>query len=252
MFDVNTAVGEWPFQRHGVNTIPELRLRLKQAGVSGALVSHLGCVLAEDPLPYNSDLFADLGRSRKLLPVPVVNPRLPGWEKDLAGLYGRRRRPIAIKVLPAYHNYTLRSPRFNELVAYCVAHAVPILLQLRLDDERTRYFGLKVRVVKPSHVVDLADRWPAARVILLNAYLPEVREIAASTRNTWFDTSFAEWFYTSRLIREAVPPGRILFGSHTPLLETRAAAMKIFDGPITAGLAQRIGHENATKLFDLP
>lgn len=249
MIDVNAAYGPWPFQEHGILTGRRLARHLGDVGVTQALVTHLGAVFAPDPHAHNLKLCRELAGIPSLHPVPTLNPALRGWRRDLDEL---PLRPIAVRLLPTYHNYRLNNPRLREFASYCADEGLPTLLQLRMDDERTRYFGLRIPLLKTGDVAEFVGRHPALRLAVLNAYLPEIREIAPAAPSVLFDTSFAEWLFTVEELLESVDAGRILFGSHTPLLETSASSMKVFEAVYDRSVKRRIALSNAARFFQNP
>lgn len=69
--------------------------------------------------------------------------------------------------------------------------------------------------------------------------------------NLLFDIAFAEWMYTMGEMRSVVPVDRIFFGSHTPMLTTRSAVMKLMDSTLEDQEKDAIGRENAMRFFKL-
>ena len=248
MIDVNVSVGMWPFQASEFGTVEPLLRHLRRQGITSALISHLGGVFAPDPNQSNVLIANALLRSRNYHAIPIVNPALNGWRRDLEALPAR---PLAVRIVPAYHNYSLRNRRLREFVEYCVSKGTPICLQVRLDDERTRYFGLKLRRLDVTDIGDLATRYPEATFVILNAYLPEIKELAPVSTNTVFDTSFAEWLYTVECLLDVVDESRLLFGSHTPLLATQAVIMKVFDQSTPARTRTKLASTNARRVFGI-
>lgn len=249
ILDVNVSVGPWPFNPHQFVEVGPLISHLKSNGIRGGLISHLGGVFDADPNDHNVALSEALERSRSFFAVPIVNPIIRMWRQDVTALPGPR--PRAIRILPSYHNYTLKDRRLRDLCRYAEDEGLPLCLQMRLDDERTRYFGLRLKAIPHGHVTDLAARFPDLKLVVLNSYLPELEAIAKSADNVLFDTSFAEWLYSTERMIEAAGPRRILFGSHTPLLETGASVMKVFEAVIPKSARSAIASGNAARTFGL-
>jgi len=86
---------------------------------------------------------------------------------------------------------------------------------------------------------------------VLNSYMDEARRILKEAPNAHVDTSFSEWLYSVEALTEGLDESRVMFGSHTPLLETRASIMKVFDGHESLTTRQRIGVTNAKRVFGL-
>jgi predicted TIM-barrel fold metal-dependent hydrolase len=249
MIDINVSFGVWPFQPNRMATVARLAAHFRREGIEQALISHLGGVLAPDPHEFNVELAKALLRRNGMDAVPIVNPRLGCWRRDLAALPGAA--PISIRILPAYHDYTLRSRAARDVAWYAKDSDIPLCVQLRLDDERSRYFGLHLRVVKVDDVLALAGRIPETRFVVLNSYMDEARRILKEAPNAHVDTSFSEWLYSVEALTEGLDESRVMFGSHTPLLETRASIMKVFDGHESLATRRRIGVTNAKRVFGL-
>lgn len=249
MIDVNVSFGQWPFQPNRIETVDHLASLLRREGIEQALVSHLGGVFAPDPHEFNTEIATALRRRSTLHAVPIVNPRIVGWWRDLESLPGPA--PVTIRLLPTFHGYTLRSRTAREVADFARDANLPICVQLRLDDERSRYFGLKLRAINIDDVISLADRRSDTSFVILNTYMDEARRLLAETSDVHVDTSFAEWLYSVDRLTDGLDASRVLFGSHTPLLETRASVMKVFDGHQGVSLRKRIGVTNARRVFGL-
>jgi predicted TIM-barrel fold metal-dependent hydrolase len=124
-----------------------------------------------------------------------------------------------------------------------------LMIQMRYEDERDRYFALNVYGPKIDQVVRLADRFSESEILCLNCYLTEAQELGQRTSNVSVDIAFAEWLFTMSLLLEDFPPERVYFGSHTPLLITKATVMKLTESEIDAGLKTQIGSENARRFL---
>ncbi len=249
VFDVNISAGAWPFNPHRFTEVGPLIQHLKTNGIRGGLVSHLGGVFDADPSDHNVELAHALKRYRSFFAVPIVNPTIRMWREDLAGLPGKS--PRALRILPSYHNYTLRDRRLRDVCSYAVDEGIPVCLQMRLDDERTRYFGLRLKTLQTERMADLAHKFADLTLVVMNAYLPELESLAKTTENVLFDTSFAEWLYSTERMMSAAGPRRVMFGSHTPLLETGASLMKVFESVIPKSARNAVASGNAARTFGI-
>lgn len=249
MIDLNVHTGYWPFQRFPFDGLKKLGDHLLAEGVERGFVSHLGCVFYPDPDVYNRDLLKAARRVDSLDAVPVINPHLNGWRSNLDRYCDGGVR--AVKIIPSFHNYRLYSRPVFELIEALQAAGLRLLVQMRFEDERDRYFALNVYGPKVDQIVRLADRFGEYEFVLLNAYLPEAREIGRRTSNVIVDTAFAEWLFTMELMLEDVPAERVVFGSHTPILITKASVMKLTESTLDKSLIRQIGTHNAKRLLGL-
>ncbi|MBA3529762.1 MAG: hypothetical protein H0T91_10730, partial [Propionibacteriaceae bacterium] len=111
-FDASAWAGMWPFTASAPTFLPELCKNLIAAGISGAAVSPLNAVLAPEPMGANLALIDQAGLLAsddfEIRVVPVLDPSLPGWERDLEKLLSEHEALIgAVKILPNYHNYAV-------------------------------------------------------------------------------------------------------------------------------------------------
>ena len=250
LIDINAAYGSWPFRRVGHANLAALRDHLRDEGIATALAAHLGAVFHADPDPFNRELVAESRGLEGILPVPILNPHLPGWRERLARYRGEAD-VRAVRVLPSYHGYRLYTRPVFDLLEHTAEAGVRVLVQLRLEDERQQYFGLRIKPVPVKQVVRLARRFSDLPFVCLNAYLPEARTLAEETTTVAVDTAFAEWMYAVEELRAVLPVERIFFGSHTPLLVTRASVMKLTHAGRPEDEVHAIGRENARVFFDL-
>lgn len=250
LVDVNTSLGVWPFQRFAIDSARELADHQEAQGISASLVSHLGTVFYPDPNVYNLELIDALAPHDELHAVPVINPHLNRWEDDFERYFDQADIK-AVKFMPSFHNYRIYSKPVFKLIEEASVRGARVLLQMRYEDERDRYFALNIDGPKTTQVLKLARRFPDTDLVALNCYLPEVKEMGPEADNLLFDIAFAEWMYTMGEMRSVVPVDRIFFGSHTPMLTTRSAVMKLMDSTLEDQEKDAIGRENAMRFFKL-
>jgi predicted TIM-barrel fold metal-dependent hydrolase len=246
LIDVNCWLGSWPFQRFDIRSAGDLADHLEKRGVVRALVSHLGAVFYADVDAYNRELFEACSGVDTLLPVPVINPAVPGWRDDLDA-YGELIELRAVRILPSFHNYALFSEPTFELVERLEALGATLFVQMRMQDERNAYHGMDVTAPAVTSIVRLHRTHPDVEFICLSAYLPEVQQIGRTTDTVSVDISFSEWLFTMEELLSAISAERVFFGSHTPLLYTGAITRKLLDAEIPEAAKEAIGSENACR-----
>jgi predicted TIM-barrel fold metal-dependent hydrolase len=249
LFDTNVNLGVWPFTLVPELNAPRLAAHLRAHGIGRAVVSPTAAILAPDPMPANRALLAAVRGAPALLPVPVVNPALAHWREQLdAAAAGPLR---AIKLYPNYHNYRLDSPRFDPFFAEVKSRRLRLLISVRLEDERHRYFGLHIKSVPPKTLIAFLRRQPQLHPLVLGLGLPDLRIVAKDCENFSTDTSFLEWLNSLLDLTREFPARRIFLGSHTPFFVTRASVAKVTTAPLPARTIAAIGGGNAARFFSL-
>jgi len=249
LFDTNVHLGSWPFTLVPDLSATRLASHLRAHGIRRAVVSATAAILAPDPLPANRALLAAVRHIPALLPVPVVNPALANWREQLDIAEAGPLR--AIKLFPNYHNYRLDSARFDPFFSEVKSRRLRLLISVRVEDERHRYFALRIKSVPAKTLISFLRRNPLLHPLVLGIGLPDLRVVAKKCENFSTDTSFVEWLGSLEDLTQVLPVRRILFGSHTPFFVTRASVAKLAATPLPARTAAAIGSGNAGRFFSL-
>jgi hypothetical protein len=248
LIDLNAHLGPWPFAPVPERRAAALQKHLAAHGIRRAFVSHLGTVFRTDPMPDNRRLLADTAATPALLPVPTINPALANWRDQLdAGTADPR--VYAVKIFSNYHGYRLGGRRAADLARELIRRRLPLLLQVRLVDDRHRYFGLRVKGVPAADVAAFLQRHADLRIVCLGLQRDELQQVAAKVPCVHADLSFAEWLWL--LDAPPVPPAQLFFGSHTPLFVTRAIVDKLTRSGAPATTIATIANKNARRFFGL-
>ena len=245
IIDCNVGFGAWPFARFAENTPAKLDRLLENEGIGRALVSSVEAVLYEEPEECNRELERALARYPRLVPVPVVSPRVKSASAILA-----KPGIKAVKLIPNYHAYSLSDERAVALCARASERRIPVLVQMRVEDERSHYELLQVPGVKAEEIAALAARLPELTIVALCPYFAEAVSLAAIP-NVYVDISFAEVLDTLGQLCGKVPSGKVLFGSHAPWLYARAAVKKLELSSIGKAERAAIGSRTASGLFGI-
>jgi predicted TIM-barrel fold metal-dependent hydrolase len=250
LIDTNVNLGPWPFAPLPELNASQLTARLAAAGIRRALVSSLSAVFQTDPMPANAALFAAVRRTPALLPVPVINPALANWREQLERC--RAAAPIrAIKLYPNYHNYRLTARRLDDFMTAIAQAGLKLIVNVRLEDERHRYFALKIKGVPVADIARFLRSFPEHHLLLTGIYRHELKQLAADHKNFSADISFCEWVQTVKDLLTAMPARRLMLGTNTPLHSTRAQSDKLRLAQIPARAKALIGTENARRFFKL-
>ena len=242
-FDANTWVGRWPFAFLEAHTPRSLAAHLRRHGIRRALVSPLDAVLAPSPGPANRELLHTTRGLNALVPVPVINPALANWREELAFCVADSR-VRAVRVLPNYHNFRLRSRASREFAAELERRRLRLIVQVRLVDERHEFHAMRLKPVAVGDLDAFLTRHPRLPVLACGLTRPELFALAKSHPRLLADLSFVEWHDTVRHVLAQVPARQLVFDSHTPFFITAASKAKIAASGVGARTVAQIAGEN--------
>jgi len=250
VIDVNVSVGFWPFQAFVVKDTHCLSEHMKKLKIDYSLVSAIESVLYPDPDVYDTQCFKELKKYPNLLPVKTVNPVLANWRESLLQ-FVNDWNIRAIKIFPNFHNYSVNDAELEKLAKFAGDLNLPVLIPLRICDERQQHWIMDIKPVPFNDVIELAEKFPETNFIILNAYSWEATSIPETMSNMYSDFSFGETADTLYEMTYNFNPKsiRFLFGSATPFLTTEAAFAKLHGGTAAEEVREQI-LANGRKLFN--
>jgi hypothetical protein len=109
-----------------------------------------------------------------------------------------------------------------------------------------------------GNIVPLIEKNPDTKVILAHwgggiIFYELMPEIKNAFRNVWYDTAASNYLYSPDIYRAAITaagPGKILFGSDSPLADPRKCISK-FEGLLSPDEKQAILGGNSAGLLDI-
>jgi predicted TIM-barrel fold metal-dependent hydrolase len=223
LFDAHTHLGQ--NDPDGMSqTLDQLLLTLRSAGARGAFVFPMHEL---DGYPPANDMVLEMAARSEGLLVPFcrVNPHddaVAEAERSLAaGAKG-------IKLHPRAEQFTLDHPAVSRLAALADERELPVLI----------HAGRGIPALG-IHAVQLAERFPRARLILAHAGICDLSwiwRVAADHPNLLFDTA---WWLPADLqaLFALVPPGQILFASDAPYGATAMSAVFQLRSALQVGLS---------------
>lgn len=136
--DVNAYIGSYPF-RHLPHPEPAVLTRvLEREGFTRAWVGHLPSAFHRDPAAGNAELYSALAEfAGVLLPVPVVRPDWPGWERALHDVVDRGAP--AVRAYPPQWGMHPDDGGMQRLAAACGEAGTALVLTVRFEDLRQRH-----------------------------------------------------------------------------------------------------------------
>jgi predicted TIM-barrel fold metal-dependent hydrolase len=253
VIDVSAFYGVWPFRPLGARTPSALADSLSRHGIKLALATPIEAAFYDDPHLVNTLFLSELHEFTALLPVGVIDPALPLWEKALQECV-EIHNVCAIRLFPNYHGYELDSERCKHLLNYAEERSLPVIIQLRIQDARTQSPIAAVGDVPIKTAIAAARRHPRTRIVLAALRWAEavaLQEALRDLSNIWIDISCLEFHDGVRALIDLFGVRRLLFGTHTPFFVTASAVLKLAEARLSDQESRRLTSENAAELFGL-
>ncbi|OGV63331.1 MAG: hypothetical protein A3K19_21855 [Lentisphaerae bacterium RIFOXYB12_FULL_65_16] len=253
IIDINAFSGHWPFERLP-NTEPvALARHLRSHGIGKALVSPIEGIFYKSPQDANEQMFGQLRRCPRLLPVAVADPTAPCWEAHLRrNVEAHRIR--AAKLHPNYHGYGMAAPETQALLRVADALRLPLIVQLQMEDQRTHSPLMKVPPVDPAAVLKALPAEMTSPVILGGLMLGDLNRLAveiAKRPNVYVELSWLEVMDCMATVLKAIDASRLLFATHLPFFFAECALAKIREGRLPRKVETAILAGNARRVFEL-
>lgn len=252
-FDANAWTGTWPFGDGEAASLTGTIATLREAGFAGALMSPLRAVLAAEPSAANAALRDEAARLPEdgfaLRLAPVVDPSLADWDRQLRHAAASAGDALgAIRVIPTYHAYDLAIPTVEALAGVLAQAGVPLIVQVRMLDERAHHPRMVVPPVPAAAIADLGRRHPALAIVASGLFFGELAAVR-DVPNVCVDLSSVETGETLPDVLRAIPPDRVLLGTHAPLYVPAAALAKLGGDGVPPEALDAIGGRTARRLF---
>lgn len=252
MFDINTAIGHWPF-RSIPNQVPrELRTLLKKRGIEGAAVANTNGLFYKNCHDANLELAEWIAPYRSFfVGVATLNPAYAAWERDICTCkekLGFR----ALRLAPQYHDYALGSSQAVAIAKAASGLAMPILVPQRVVDPRQRHWFDTERTIAFDEIAALCNAVPEARIIVTETSFGggQLLKDGKSVRfpNLYLESSRAGIGGLPRKIAAA----RIVFGTGAPFKCVTPSLLKLENADLDERSRKRIAEGNAKSLLGLP
>lgn len=257
MFDINTAIGHWPFRRLAETSAAGLAEHLSGFGIAGAAVVNTHGLFYKNCHDANLELAESLEPHREcLVGIATLNPHYPAWERDLCACVhdlGFR----GVRLAPQYHDYTLGDSACLALVHAACTLGVPVFVPSRVVDIRQRHWLDTERTVGLSEVTALCAAAPDARIVFTEFPAVPVQLCDSSGAPRWpnlyVEVSRMRSAYGQVLaaLVHAVGASNVLFGSGAPFKEVEPAVLKLQCADLTEEQREAVGAGSARRLLGL-
>jgi hypothetical protein len=252
-FDASAWVGIWPFMSVRSTSLADLVQDLRAVGITGAAISPLNAVLGPDPMLANRDLLAEAesfdASEFAVRIVPVLDPSLPGWERDLAGI-AANDLVAGIRIVPNYHGYDVDGRESVAIAEAVSAYSLPLCVQVRMIDERAHHPLMKVPGVPLDGIARLAAAVTGARILLGGAFQAELASIA-DVANVAVELSSIESGDALGNAARAIGTDRLLLGTHAPLYTPAVGVAKVTMSGASEEEQVKVVWGNAAAMFGI-
>jgi len=230
--DVNVFLGAYPYRRVP-RPSPDAVLRaMERVGIDEAWATHLPSLFWQAPAAGNAWLYETTARARRLKPVPVVHPGLPGWEAVVAEAVDRGAP--AVRCDPTYSGLDPGGAEMRGLAAACGAARLPLLTAVRLEDVRQRHPNDRAAELPAAALRALLRSHAELRLVVTHADRALVEEVhfgstPEEAARTWWDIC---WIWGPpedhlEMLLGTVGVERFVFGTGQPLRIPETAVAKL-------------------------
>jgi predicted TIM-barrel fold metal-dependent hydrolase len=255
MFDINTAIGHWPFRQAPNQSAAALRAHLSRYGITHAAVAHTHGLFYKNCHDANLELSAEIASHRDFfVGVATLNPGYAACERDLAACVdnlGFR----GLRLVPQYHDYSLTDACAVDIVKAAAFCNIPVFIPHRVVDVRQSHWMDTRTATDPADVLTLARSVPEAHIIFTEFPVkPDMvtDESGWSTcANVYVETSRFVSAYGQELskVMRSLGTQRVLFGTGSPFKEVRPAVLKIESADFTDTERKMVIQDNALALL---
>ena len=154
-----------------------------------------------------------------------------------------------VRLHPNYHGYKLGEPVFSKLLALAADRKLMVQIAVSIEDERTQNPSARAPLVDVKPLLGLLKTAPAPRVMLLNWYRGVSLALAKQLAElgVCFDIATMESVGGVARLTENIPPGRVLFGSHSPFFYFESAQLKLKESRLSGEGERAVVSGNARR-----
>jgi predicted TIM-barrel fold metal-dependent hydrolase len=259
--DVNVDLFGWPYRTTKYDETDALVEKLRYHGVRGAWAGSFDALFHKNLDGVNRRLAAECRDKGDglLVPFGAVNPVWPDWKEDVRRLDEEYGMP-GIKLVPAYHGYSLDAPEFVELLEEAAARNLLVQIVVNLQDERMQHPRTPIPEVDVTPLAASLQRVPDATVMLLNPFRnvrgERLRSMVDETNVSFGIANLDGNGGLERILRGdhfyldvTIPAERLVFGSHVPFFPVENSLFKFAESDLSTADQEAILHGNAERLL---
>lgn len=253
IFDINTAIGHWPFRRLEIDTVAKLRKNLEAHEICGAAVVNINGLFYLNCHDANMELHEWLkGHEDFFKGVATINPFYASWDKDLTECV-KKLKFRGVRLVPQYHDYELASVS-DELPQMAASLNIPVFIPAKIIDIRQRHWMDTEKAVGFDPVYNFCIKYPDTKVVYTEASVSAegIRD-KKKCPNLFIEISRMRSSYRQQISRlaSAIGCGQLLFGSGAPFKEISPVLLKLHHADLTDNGQKQIAYKNASNLLKL-
>ena len=261
IIDFFTGIGSWPFRKLKHGTDLQLTNLLKKENIDRAVVYSIYSILAKDCMEGNREVAEAAGTyPDSIIPFAVINPAFPGWEGDYKTCFEEMGFK-GLRLFPTYHGYNLKDNCFSEIIAIVEKKQIPVVLAVRVEDERQHHWLAKVPPLDIKAAADAINSFPKVTFVLSGAKYPEllsVKQLLQQSDNWYFDIGRMQGRHDNPGPVEVVVKAtddfgakRMIFGSNAPFQYIKSSLLKVQHASIDERDRALILSGNAQRLLGI-
>ena len=227
--DFNGFTGNWPFFRVRSNTVEKLAQLHQRCGIEGGFVSSLEAIFYQDPYEAELQLSRQL-KGSAYMHAMVLNPTLPGWKDDLKRA-AQQLNIKAVRLVPGFQGYALTDPALEEVMANLREYGLPLIITLRMRDERTMWM-IQPESISVEDLQCFLDKNTDIPTLVTHIRAAETEKLSpqlTARENLFVDISgFKDGlFVLDHMVKDTAARGHLVYGSGAPLMEMHATTLQI-------------------------
>jgi predicted TIM-barrel fold metal-dependent hydrolase len=253
-FDINAAIGHWPFRKLSIESLPALKEHLESKGINGAAVSNINGIFYKNCHDANIELYEWLeGLKDFFVGIAIINPAYANWKKDLNESI-KKFDFRGVRIVPQYHNYDINSKETEEIAIEAATLKIPLFIPHRLVDIRQCHWMDTEKTVNFEDVCQLCEKFPDTNFILTEMSLGSNSfETGNKFPNLFLETSRLQSSYRQELSKIALATSHknLLFGSGAPFKEVTPSLLKLMHAELSEEMKMEIASGNALRLLGI-
>ena len=250
--DVNCLWGHWPFRHIPRDSFADLRRRHLACGIHTGYIASLNSIFYADPLEGEAELYTQI-RGSGYWQIQTIDPLHQAGQDIQIGL--ERFQIAGVRIYPGYHGFGLLDPAVAALLAILEKRRLPLLLPLRMEDERLDHL-IRPRPVDLDELGDFLKANTNRTIVLLSVRLAEIEQlkpVIRSGRRICVDTSgLKDQLFSVEKAVAAIGAEHVLYGSLSPLYSLQSTVLSVEQATLTPAEEPAIWSGNAMDLMALP